>query len=120
MDAGSRAMQFQVSIGDVIVGESSLEHGDAPMGVAFGALNANSVFEQYRTQIDADGFVRAPESIRIRDQSGEDLTGQAISIQVFLMDDEPDELEVSILGMDSSDYERWFKHHIEAYEKQFR
>ena len=113
-------MKFHVLIGNEVVGESGLEHGDPPMGVAFGALNANPAFDQYRTQIDDDGFVQTPAPIRVRDQSGKDLTGQAISIQVFVLDGETDELEVSILGMDSSDYERWFKHHVETYEKQFR
>ena len=86
----------------------------------FGNLKANPAFEEYRTQIDAEGFVQASEPIRIRDQSGDELAGQAISIQVFRIDGQPDELEVSILGMDSSDYERWFKHHRDAYDLQFQ
>jgi hypothetical protein len=106
-------MRFKVQIGEVIVGETNLEGGDAPMRAAFGALIPNNDFNRFLIDSDKDGFIRADEPIRVLAQTGEILEpAQAVAIQVA-----EDEIDVSILGLDGALYERWFRAHIEAYEQ---
>ena len=102
-------MRFDVLAGDIVIGWSELEHGDPPMGVAHGKLNVTS--EYGSTPMDA---------LRVRpvgEPFFEPVGG--VHIEDLRADLGPDEIEVSVLGLDHETYARYFAHHIRAYEQHF-
>ena len=103
-------MKYEIRIEDKIIGTTDLEGGDPPMGFVFGAVEPT---ESYTSNVGNSAlkmYVRetkeeiAIEHIAIEDHSGE-LGEQCI--------------EVTALVSSAEEYEKFFKHHLEAYEKQF-
>ena len=113
-------MRFEVLIGEVVVGETDLERGDAPMGVAFGEFVPNAQYAGYERLADKDGFIRPPDEVSVRSKSGEILRSPVgTCIQDLTKEIGEPAREVSILGMHWQDYEKWFPNHV-AYEKVWR
>lgn len=116
---------------NILIGESDLECGDPPMGVAFGQLridhNITSCYEflislsvddgvDVFEDLKEDGFCSVGfDDIEIRSDSGTKITGQGYNIAGFDGD-----FEVSILGIDATLYVQEFKEHVKRYDEQFR
>lgn len=103
-------MKYELRIEDKVIGTTDLEGGDSPMGFVFGAVEPTDFYASNAGNTALRMYVRetneeiAAEHITIEDHSGE-LGEQYI--------------EVTALVSSSEEYERFFKHHLEAYKKQF-
>jgi hypothetical protein len=103
-------MKFEVLAGDVVIGWSHLEYGDPPMGVAHGKLIVTSAY----------GATPPNASLRVRpvgEPFFEPVGG--VHIEDLRADFGPDEIEVSVLGLDHETYARYFPHHVRSYKEQF-
>ena len=101
-------MRFEILAGEVVIGWSELEHGDPPMGVAHGKLNVTSAYGS------------TPPDARLRARpAGEPFFEPigGVHIDDFRADLGPDEIEVSVLGLDHEIYVRYFAHHVQAYDQ---
>ncbi|MDM8350880.1 hypothetical protein P8H27_18555 [Pseudomonas sp. sp1636] len=113
--------RFKILSGQTLIGWSDLEAGDPPMGVAFGqfipitsydkiqaSIIASNELDQYHLSLSAKTAenlnLEATGGIHITDLSTE-FGGEAI--------------EVSVLGIESSVYEKLFPEHVLAYKNQF-
>lgn len=104
-------MKFEIVAGDVVIGWSELEYGDPPMGVAHGRLNVTTAYGSTPT----GALLRARP---VGESFFEPIGG--VHIEDLRADLGPDEIEVSVLGLDHETYARYFAHHIRVYEQQFK
>lgn len=97
--------------GDVVIGWSELEKGDPPMGVAVGVLHPSAAY----------AGASPASQLRVRPEGGPffDPVG-GVQVEDYSADLGPDGLEVSVVGIEAVTYERYFPHHLKAYEEQFR
>lgn len=103
-------MKYKIINKDKVIGITELEGSDPPMGFVFGSLEPTQFYTSdinktncriYTYETDEE---ISSESITIEDHS-EELGEQCI--------------EVTILIKSAEEYEKFFKHHLDAYEKQF-
>lgn len=103
-------MKYEIRNKDRVIGVTELEGGDPPMGFVYGAVEPTDFYVPGIAQGECKIFTcdtneEIPsESITIDDHS------EALSEQC---------IEVTILVKSAEEYEKFFKHHLEAYEKQF-
>jgi hypothetical protein len=101
--------KFEIYAGGILIGSTSFEHGDPPMGVAYGnmALAPNCRFNH----------AMAKSTLSVR------LDGKPIPSNggLFVEDllEELGEIQVTILGIDHELYEELFPEHVAAYQEQF-
>lgn len=99
-------MRFEVLVDDVVVGWTELESGDPPMGVALGRLHPN---DRYAELTSGSSFrVRAPGGELLEPSAGVHVEDHAAELGA-------DAIEISILGLDSAMYEKYFAAHVRAY-----
>jgi hypothetical protein len=103
-------MRYEFLVNNIVIGWSELERGDPPMGVAEGVLHPTAAYRQ----------MKAGCHVAVRAEGGEFL----VPAGGVCIDDRSAELgidgiEVHVLGLDWVTYERYFPHHMEAYEGQF-
>ncbi|MEI8595845.1 hypothetical protein [Photobacterium sp. Hal280] len=104
-------MKYEIRVEDKIIGTTDLEGGDPPMGFVFGAVDPTDFYESNGGRTALRIYIRetneeiATEHIAIEDHSGE-FGEQCV--------------EVTALVSSAEEYEKFFKHHLDAYEKQFR
>lgn len=108
--------RFAVYSGLVLVGYSSLEYGDAPMGVAFGRLEPLAAFASIQAQCQA-GVDQSHLNLSVQ-------TAQAMAVPcegVGILTDPQglDEPLVEVLGIPYPLYETLFPEHVTAYERKF-
>ena len=124
-------MSYRVTYKNILIGESDLEYGDPPMGVAFGQLriaeNITSCYEflislsvddgvDVFEDLKEDGFCSVGfDYLEVRSNTGTVITGQGYNIAGFGRD-----FEVSILGIDGTLYVQEFEEHVKRYDDQFR
>lgn len=103
-------MKYKIINKDEIIGITELEISDPPMGFVFGALEPTQFYTLGINTTNCKIFISetdeeiACEFIAIEDYS-EEWGGQCI--------------EVTVLVESAEEYEKFFKHHLDAYEKQF-
>ncbi|MFS2154112.1 hypothetical protein [Rhizobium sp. Rhizsp42] len=100
--------RFEIYANDVLVGSSSLESGDPPMGVAFGNLLTTPSFH-------ADLIKRGVLTVKFDGVSIPSSGGVVIEDY----SKEAGEILVTILGIDHQLYEELFPEHLAAYQAQF-
>ncbi|MCA1407052.1 hypothetical protein I6F26_22030 [Ensifer sp. IC3342] len=105
----SQLKQFEIYLDDVLIGMTSFERGDAPMGVAFGELTPTPSYR--REQITEASILTAK------------LGGKSIPSNsgVIIEDysEEEGEIQVTIVGIDHQLYEELFPQHVAAYEARY-
>ena len=96
--------------GDDVIGWCELELGDPPMGVAHGRLHVDAAYSS----------LRSGTPLRVRPKGGEffEPTG-GVHIEDLEAEFGPDEIHVSVLGIDSVVYAHYFPHHVMAYNESF-
>ncbi|MDF0535941.1 hypothetical protein PY479_16860 [Shewanella sp. A32] len=103
-------MKYEIRREDKVIGITELEGGDPPMGFVFGVVDPTDFYVSgigqagYRIYVGETNEEIASESITIEDLS-EELGEQCI--------------EVTVLVKSAEEYEKYFHHHLEAYDKQF-
>ncbi|WP_409308914.1 hypothetical protein [Pectobacterium sp. B1J-3] len=103
-------MAFEIRKGNKIIGFSELEFGDPPMGFVHGAFKPTQFYSPNADKTGCKLFIRG--------------TDEEIANDFIVIEDISEELgepfiEVTILVSTAEIYEKFFKHHLDAYEKQF-
>ena len=113
---------YEIKLGNEVVGFSELEGGDAPMGVAFGALTPTPAYASIQPYciehrdhwINISGLtVQTPSGVLIECSGG---------IQIIDFSPELGEagIQVHLNGVTDPPYDELFPNHVDAYKKQFR
>lgn len=103
-------MTFEIRKKGKIVGVSELEFGDPPMGFVHGIFKP--------TQFYSPNFVKTGCQL-FMSGTDDEIANDSIVIEDFSGEVDEILLEVTILVSTAEDYERFFKHHLDSYEKQF-
>ena len=123
-------LQFKVLLNDKLIGVTSLEKADVPMGVLFGQLhldnidNAYEFFKSYCLQ-EHIGFTddkqdklittRHISNLKVVDTDNSEIKGSAISVAGQGMKD----FEITIEGVPHNIFGFKFKHHVDHYKNLF-
>ncbi|MEQ8583204.1 MAG: hypothetical protein RIC30_10285 [Marinoscillum sp.] len=127
------AIEFNVFLGEHLIGTTSFEHADPTMGVVYGTINfLESSFNydfwvNYCRQNSIELLANEPDDrlvstanidklLAVNPNSGERLN--PLSNQITGMDS--DEFEITLMGIDSDQYERTFPEHMKEYEERFK
>ncbi|MFD1218126.1 hypothetical protein [Microbulbifer celer] len=115
-------MKFKLFARNELLGETLLENGDPPMGVAFGELIPNEHYFKYQELFCTQDFQRISElKLTVISESGVTLEPSGgIGIEDYSKDMGELSIYVNVLGIDSSVYNQLFPAHVAAYEAQFR
>lgn len=109
---------FAIIFRGQVLGYSELEHGDPPMGVAFGRFIPAEGFDIFLQTVPPD--ITEGDHLRIWNNLAATASdGVALECAgVGLRYDPKDEFscEVEVLGITSPHYQDLFPHHVEAYE----
>ena len=103
-------MIYEIRINDVVIGTTKLEGGDPPMGFVFGNVTPTEKYEFLSGVVEPAFYEQGQDTeIKCESISFEDLTKEMGETCV----------EVTVLVKSSEEYDKYLKHHREAYEKQF-
>ena len=119
---------FCIFHGDVLIGQSKLEFGDPPMGVAFGRFEPTNAFASLRNAMQPvrdDAGQEPPErryltGLCAKTADGIVLVCLHVEVCEYGEADNPLEREVACLGIEYPLYEELFPHHVKAYEDRFK
>lgn len=108
-------MRFEMVTPEGTIGWSELEHGDPPKGLAYGRFHPTALYQASRhAGPDADLHARPEGSEEYFRPSG------GVFIEDLSAEFGPEEIEVSVIGLDAETYERFFPEHLTVHEQQFR
>ncbi len=113
--------RFKIFSGQTLIGWSNLEAGDPPMGVAFGQLLPTAEYAEIRSSIIAKNE-SAQDTLSLSARTAENTNLEAlggIHITDFSAELGEESIEVTVLGIESSMYEKLFPEHVLAYKRQF-
>ncbi|MEO3681491.1 hypothetical protein ABHN84_04205 [Shewanella vesiculosa] len=103
-------MIYEIRINDVVIGTTNLEGGDPPMGFVFGTVTPTENYEFLSGVVKAELYEEGRDTeIKCESISFEDLTKEMGEMCI----------EVTALIDSYEEYDKYFKLHREAYEKQF-
>ena len=123
-------LQFKVLLNDKLIGSTSLEKADVPMGVLFGQLqldnidNAYEFFKSYClqehigfTDDKQDKFITTKHisNLKVLDTDNTEIKGSAISVSGQGKND----FDITIEGVPHNIFAFKFKHHIDHYKNLF-
>ncbi|WP_444899919.1 hypothetical protein ACJJIX_03685 [Microbulbifer sp. VAAC004] len=115
-------MKFKVFANNQLIGESELESGDPPMGVAFGDLVPNKNYAQHQEVFETQNFdTMSGLNLQVQTEAGlvlEPCSG--IGIEDLSKEAGETCIQVNVLGLDSELYDELFANHVAAYEAQFK
>lgn len=103
-------MRYKIRYKNKVIGIAALEGGDPPMGFVFGAMEPN---EFYTADID-----KADLSLYM-DETNEEIACKSITFDDYSADLGEQCIEVTVLVESAEEYAKFFKHHLDTYEKQF-
>jgi hypothetical protein len=103
----------------VLVGHSLLEHGDAPMGVAFGKFIPVKAYSEIQGECRANHADQSALELSVQTESGLELTCVGVGILDYSAENEPPEIEVNVLGISYPLYGELFPDHVARYDQQF-
>ncbi|WPA92288.1 hypothetical protein QS795_000485 [Providencia zhijiangensis] len=109
-------MKYKIINKDQIIGTSELERSDPPMGFVFGELEPTPFYKPNISTMDCKLYCFETDD---RSETHEEILCEAITI-----DEHSDEfgeqcIEVTVLVESAEEFEKFFKHHLDAYERQF-
>lgn len=103
-------MKYEIRKEDKVIGITELEGGDPSMGFVFGAIEPTDF---YVSGIGQGGC-------RIYTcETNEEIPSESITIEDHSEELGEQCIEVTVLVRSAEEYKKFFKHHLEAYEKQF-
>lgn len=108
---------FSIHAHEVLVGHSSLELGDPPMGVASGIFRPAPGYSTIRDECISNHVDQAHLALTVRTEDQTVLTCAGVGILDY--DDGPDSIEVNVLGISYPAYETLFPEHVAAYERRW-
>lgn len=108
---------FSIYAHEVLVGYSSLELGDPPMGVAFGIFRPTPGYSNIRAECISNHADQAHLALTVRTEDQTVLS--CVGVGIMDCNDGPDSIEVNVLGISYPAYETLFPEHVAAYERQW-
>src|SRR5688500_5120961 len=110
--------QFRVFAGNTLIGHSCLEFGDPPMGVAFGKFQPTQAYDNMRKQCIAARLNGSQEHLQLSVRSFDEelLTARGGVGILDATELSVSEIEVEILGIPYSQYQKLFPEHVAAYD----
>ncbi len=119
---------FSIFQGETLIGQSALEGGDPPMGVAAGVFVPTPAFAELRKGMSParDGTgkeqndIRFLAGLRATTANGVPLVGAIVEVFEYGEASEPFAWEVFCVGGEQPSYQELFPHHVKAYEDQFK
>lgn len=111
--------RFSIYSGMMLVGYSSLESGDPPMGVAFGQFEPTPGYLAIQNECRTNHLDQSNLTLSVKTEAGLVVPSMAIAILDFTEDLLPDCIEISILGIPTAFYEALFPDHVIKYMHQF-
>ena len=112
---------FEIFAKDSLIGHSALEHGDAPMGVAFGIFRPAEGYRQIQRACQAN-HDQSRLALSARTPEGLPIPCEGVNIMDVsheFEDGDPGNIEVSVLGIPYPCYEELFPGHVADYQKRF-
>lgn len=103
----------------VLVGHSSLEHGDPPMGVAFGEFVPAAGYEAIAAYCKSNHADQSELALVVQAEDG--LNIPCIGVGVLDYSEQAGEpyAELNVLGIEHDVYAALFPQHVAAYDRQF-
>jgi hypothetical protein len=114
--------EYKVLFGNVVIGYSSFESGDPPMGVVFGKFTPLPAYEDVRTQcIALREMSQECLPLSVVQPNGQPLPATlGVSILDYSNELGPTEIEVHALGIGYPLYEQLFPNQVAAYANQIK
>ncbi|WP_421504975.1 hypothetical protein [Erwinia rhapontici] len=103
-------MTFEIRKEEKTIGFSELEFGDPPMGIVHGALRPTQFYFPNTDTTGCKLFISG---------TGEEIICGFIAIEDLSQEPDKPAVTVTILVSAAEDYEKFFKHHLDMYEKKF-
>ena len=107
---------FEIFSAETLVGSSDLEHGDPPMGVAFGRFFPGEGYAAIQAECINNHADQSSLKLTVRTPAGQIIQCAGVGI----LDDSPDlgmdGIEVHVLGISDPPYKELFP----QYEAQYR
>jgi hypothetical protein len=115
-------MKFKLFTKNKLIGETHLEGGDPPMGVAFGELIPTEEYYECQYIFEAQDFasIEALELVIISESGISLKPSGGIGIEDYSKEMGAQFIQVNVLGIDSTTYNKLFPSHVVAYEAQFK
>ena len=103
-------VKYKVIIKDKVIGTTELERSDPPMGFVFGILEPSQSYTLDISTTNCKIFIS---------ETDEEVTCEFITLEDHSEEWGEQCIEVTVLVESAEEYEKFFKHHLDAYEKQF-
>jgi hypothetical protein len=114
-------MRFEVKLGSEIIGFSELERGDPPMGIASGRFVPTPAYASIQSYCikHREHWVSIP-GLKVWAAGGAPIECSG-GVQIIDFSPELGEagIEIHLNGVTNPLYGELFRHHVEAYKKQF-
>lgn len=111
---------FEVYSGSMLVGHSNLEHGDPPMGVAFGRFVPNEAYATIQHQCIENQSDQSLLSLVVKTPQGETIECAGVGILDYSRDVGEEGIEINVLGIPYPAYEILFPKHVALYDERFK
>lgn len=103
-------MKYKIIYKDQIIGMSELEKSDPPMGFVFGELVPTPFYKPNISTVSCKLYCS---------DAHEELLCKSIMIEDHSDKFGEQYIEVTVLVESAEEFEKFFKHHLDAYEEQF-
>lgn len=110
---------FKVFSGATFVGSSNLEHGDPPMGVAFGRFFPAEGYAAIQSACIENHADQVVLRLTVKTPSGDTIQCAGVGILDYSPEVGEEGIEVNVLGISFPPYEELFPHHVSLYAKKF-
>lgn len=111
--------QFFVYHEKALVGHSALEHGDPPMGVAFGEFVPAPGYEAIAIYCKGKHSGRSELVLSVKTEDGFVIPCVGAGILDYTEKASDAYAELNVLGIDHDVYARLFPEHVAAYDRKF-
>lgn len=110
--------KFSVYSGNLLVGHSYLEQGDAPMGVAFGVFDPVEGYAEIQYECANNHADQSALNLSVRTETGAVIPCQGVSVLDYSAEFELPSIEINVMGIPYPRYGELFPQHLEAYQRQ--
>lgn len=111
--------QFSIYSGLFLVGYSSLENGDPPMGVAFGQFEPAIGYSLIQNECRTNHLDQSGLALSVQTEAGLVIPCAGVAILDYAEEPLSNFIEINILGIPSAFYEELFPEQMIKYARQF-
>ena len=106
---------YEICYKNTAIGLTEFEGADPPMGFVHGAVKVNEEYNKNKKEILTNSNYLTVHELN----SNVSLNVESVTIEDFSEKLGEEAVEITVLMKTAEDFEKQFKHHSEAYEKQF-